>query len=316
MHENEPLVSVVIPTYKRPKAYLSRAVQSVRDQSYRNLEIIIVDDSTAAFPLRDENEAYIRSLHDERIIYLQNEQNCGGSLSRNRGIFMASGEYITFLDDDDEYLPCKVARQVQFMEEQQQCDMSLSEMIMYAEDGNVVDCRDYRDLEDFSQAGLMRYHLMKHLTGTPTYMFRAEKLKEIGGFDDAKMGQEFYLMAKCIRRGLKVGYIPVCDVKIHKHSGEVISSGRNKIDGENALYKYKKQFFSQLAPADRRYIRFRHYAVMVVAYKRNRMPLRMLWAGAMAFAGAPTIFVREVNKFACKVLKHRKAKKHADKGGK
>lgn len=307
-HENQPLVSVVIPTYKRPKAYLSRAVLSVCNQSYRNLEIIIVDDSTAAFPLRDENEAYIRSLNDERIIYLQNETNCGGSLSRNRGIFASSGKYITFLDDDDEYLPCKVERQVQFMEANL-CDMSLSEMIMYAEDGSVVDCRDYKDLKDFSQDGLMRYHLMKHLTGTPTYMFRAEKLKEIGGFDDAKMGQEFYLMAKTIQSGLTVGYIPVCDVKIHKHSGEVISSGANKINGENALYKYKQQFFPRLAAADRRYIRFRHYAVMVVAYRRNKMPLKMLLAGLTAFVCAPGVFVREVGGFALKILKHRKARR-------
>ena len=307
-YKNEPLVSVVIPTYKRPKAYLSRAVLSVCNQSYKNLEIIIVDDSTAAYPLRDENEAFIRSLQDERIIYLQNEKNCGGSLSRNRGIFASSGRYITFLDDDDEYLPCKVERQVRFMEEQG-CDLSLSEMIMYAEDGSVVDCRDYRDLEDFSQEGLMRYHLMKHLTGTPTYMFRAEKLKEIGGFDDAKMGQEFYLMAKSIRSGLKLGYMPVCDVKIHKHSGEVISSGINKINGENALYKYQKQFFPRLAPADRRYIRFRHYAVMVVAYKRNRMPLRMLQAALAAFVCAPAVFVKEVGGFALKILKHRKVKR-------
>lgn len=308
LYQDEPLVSVIIPTYRRPKALLARAVLSVCNQTYRNLEIIIVDDSTAAYPLRDENEAFIRSLNDDRITYLRNEKNCGGSLSRNRGIFSASGAYITFLDDDDEYLPCKVARQVRFMEANG-CDMSLSEMIMYSEDGNVVDCRDYRDLKDFSQKGLMRYHLLKHLTGTPTYMFRADKLKELGGFDDAKMGQEFYLMAKAIRRGLTVGYLPVCDVKIHKHSGEEISSGTNKINGENALYQYKKQFFPELSAADRRRIRFRHHAVMVVAYRRNRMYPQMLWAGVTAFACAPVVFIREVGGFAFKILKHSSAKR-------
>lgn len=305
--EKEPLVSVVIPTYRRPKELLSRAVLSVCNQTYKNLEIIIVDDSTADYPQRDEVARYIRSVNDERIIYLQNEKNCGGSLSRNRGIFASKGAYITFLDDDDEYKPHKVARQVRFMEENA-CDLSLSEMIMYAEDGSVVDYRDYKDLKDFSKEGLMRYHLTKQLTGTPTFMFRAEKLKQIGGFDDAKMGQEFYLMAKSIQNGLKVGYLPVCDVKVYKHSGENISSGINKINGQNAVYRYKKQFFREISPADRRFIRFRHYAVMVVAYKRNGMYLKMLMAGMTALVCAPVIFVKEVSGFVFKVLKHRTSK--------
>lgn len=306
--KREMLVSVVIPTCRRPAALLGRAVLSVCRQTHRNLEIIIVDDSPADDPLRDQTAAYIRSLQDGRIRYLQNESNCGGALARNRGIFASHGEYITFLDDDDEYLPRKVERQVQFMEDTR-CDVSLSEMIMYSEAGRVVDYRDYRDLKDFSRQGLMRYHLMKHLTGTPTYMFRAEKLKAIGGFDDAKVGQEFYLMAKAIQRGLTVGYLPVCDVKIHRHACGGISFGRNKIEGEKALYQYKKTFYGQLTAADRRYIRFRHYAVMAVAYRRNGMYLRMLWAGLIAIVSAPVVFMKEISKFVGKILKHSKRKK-------
>lgn len=303
--DNYPLVSVVIPTYKRLIEYLSRAVESVRNQTYQNIEIIIVDDSTAAFPQRAETEKYIQSLNDDRIQYYQNEKNCGGSLTRNRGISYAKGKFITFLDDDDEYMPRKVEKQVAFMESGKY-DASLSEMVIFSKEGKVVDYRDYKDLTDFSKEGLFAYHLMKHLTGTPTYMFRADKLREIGGFDDAKMGQEFYLMAKAIRYGLKIGYLQDCDVKIYKHDGEGITSGTNKISGEKALYQYKKGYFSQLTAEQRRYIRFRHYAVMVVAYRRCGMYLKMLVAGMTAFACGPTIFFREVFGFVSKVLMSRK----------
>lgn len=302
---NDQLVSVIIPTYKRTTEYLSRAVESVRRQTYRNIEIIIVDDSTSAYSRQAETEAYIRSLNDERVQYYQNEQNCGGSITRNRGISHAKGKYITFLDDDDEYLPRKVEKQLTFMEEGGY-DASLTEMAIYSERGELVDYREYKDLTDFSPEGLLRYHLMKSLTGTPTYMFRADKLRQIGGFDDAKVGQEFYLMVKAIRQGLKIGYMKDCDVKVYQHSGEKISTGPNKIRGEHTMYQFRRSFFAQLSKADRRYIRFRHYVVLAVAYLRSGMYLKMAGSGIMAFLSAPIVFFREVFGFVSKVLRSRK----------
>lgn len=302
---NPPLVSVVIPTCRRSLDFLARAVESVRNQTYDNLEIIIVDDSTENYPQRVETENYIRSIKDSRIRYHQNEVNCGGSVTRNWGIAHAEGEYISFLDDDDEYMPQKIEKQVAYME-RTSCDASLTEMAIYSWDGRLIDYRDYKDLSDFSKEGLLRYHLMHHLTGTPTFMFKGDKLKAIGGFDDAKMGQEFYLMAKAIRNGLSIGYLPECDVKVYQHPGEKISAGRNKISGEKALYEYKKQFFPQLNAGERRYIRFRHYAVMVVAYMRNRMYVKMLGAGIMAFICGPLVFLKEVFGFIAKIERKRK----------
>jgi hypothetical protein len=202
-------------------------------------------------------------------------------------------------------MPLKVERQAAFMEKGQY-DGSLSEMAIFSPEGALVDYRDYKDLDDYSSEALFRYHLMKHLTGTPSYMFRTDKLNEIGGFDDHKMGQEFHLMAKAIQRGLKIGYLQECHVRVYQHAGEKISSGMNKINGENEMYRYKKQYFSQLTGKERRFIRFRHYAVMVVAYRRNRMYFRMALAGLKALLCAPVIFFKEVFGFIFKVLKSRK----------
>lgn len=303
MIDNSILVTVIIPTFRRSVEFLSRAVESVRNQTYSNIEIVVIDDSTSDYAGQAEIAAYMKSLGDSRVHYYQNEKNMGGSLARNRGIELAAGQYITFLDDDDEYMPCKVEKQLDFMLTEDY-DLTFSDMIMYSSNGKVVDYREYKDVPAFDNETLLRYHLMKHLTGTPTFMFKAEKLKEIGGFEDAKMGQEFYLMLKCIQSGLKIGYFPECDVKVYKHDGEAITKGKNKIIGEKKLYIFKKKFFHNLKPSDRRYIRFRHYAVMVVAYMRNHMYIKMIPAGILAFISAPLVFLNEVTRFLVRIFKH------------
>jgi len=291
----ETVVSIIIPTYKRSWEYVSRSVSSVQKQTYKNIEIIVVDDSPESYEQRSEIRNKMMDLmhSDTRIKYLINEKNLGGSLARNRGIEAAIGEYITFLDDDDEYLLDKVAHQVAFMKEND-CDLAFEDMTMYNTKGDVVDVRDYKDIKSFDNEYLLHYHLMRHMTGTPTFMFRTSKLREIGGFEDAKMGQEFYLMLKSIKAGLSIRYYPICDVRIYKHPDGGITSGKNKINGENALYNFKKTFFPQLNAREKMFIRFRHYAVMVIAYLRNKMYLQAIGAAITAFFVSPLDFFQQV----------------------
>lgn len=304
MAQNEkPKVTVIIPTYKRTVEFLSRAVKSVANQTYENIEIIVIDDSPESYEHRNDVKEYMTSVSSNKIRYYQNEKNMGGSLARNRGISLAQGSFISFLDDDDEYKPEKIAKQVQFMLEGDY-DLTFSDMIMYGTNGAVVDYRDYKDIPAFDNESLLHYHLMRHMTGTPTFMFKTVKLREIGGFEDAKMGQEFYLMLKSIERGLKIGYFPQCDVKVYKHADGGITQGKNKIDGENRLYEFKKKYFPQLNKKEIRFINFRHWAVMVVAYKRNNMYPQMISAGVKAFVSSPGDFVTQVSGFAGKVIKH------------
>lgn len=304
--QNAPLVTVVIPTYKRTVAYLSRAVTSVVNQTYKNIEIIVIDDSPETYEERNNIKKYMESVSSEKIRYIQNETNMGGSLARNRGISLANGSFISFLDDDDEYMEEKIEKQVKFMI-YSTCDLSFSNMVMLGTNGKVVDYREYKDIPAFDNETLLHYHLMKHMTGTPTFMFRTEKLREIGGFEDAKMGQEFYLMLKSIERGLKIGYLPECDVKVYKHADGGITQGKNKIDGENRLYEFKKKYFERLSKKEIRFIRFRHWAVMVVAYKRNHMYIKMLFSGIKAFISSPLDFFSQVFGFVRKVMGKRQS---------
>lgn len=106
--ENQnPLVSVIIPTYNRANS-LERAIKSVINQTYKNLEIIVVDDNST-----DNTEEIVKSFSDDRIKYVRHFQNKGSSSARNTGIKNSQGEFIAFLDSDDEYLPEKIEKSIQ-----------------------------------------------------------------------------------------------------------------------------------------------------------------------------------------------------------
>ncbi len=297
-------VSVVMPTCKREVPYISRAVESLLNQTYENLEIIIIDDSPNDYHRREEIKNYIESLKDSRITYIQNEVNLGGALARNVGIFKATGDYITFLDDDDMYKAEKVEKQVKFMEEND-FDLIFSNMEIKNSQGAIIDVRDYHDIWSFDNDELLKYHIMRHATGTPTYMFRAEKLKEIGGFDQAIMGQEFYLMLKAIENGFKIGYLDEYDVVVFRHKGEAISTGKNKIKGEKILQERKKEYFHLLTPEQIRFVNMRHNAVLAVANKRNKKYFSFFWYAFVAFTKAPIACIREAYKFMKTVVINR-----------
>lgn len=297
--ENEnkqDLVSVIIPTYKRPVAYLKRAVESVLNQSYSHLECIIVDDSPESFALRGEIAAYAGTHQDQRVIYLQNEKNLGGALARNRGIEKARGNYITFLDDDDEYKPDKIKCQLAFMY-QEECDLSLSDMVILNDKGKIIDYRDHLDIPSYDNQSLLHYHLTYKLTGTPSFMFRTEALRRIGGFDDAKVGQEFYLMLKAIEKGLKIRYLPECHVIVHHEKEGGISNGANKLAGEDKVYKTIQSYSDLLTPAEQRFAGFRFWAVRAVTYKRLRQYWNIPRAVMKAFFSSPKDFFVEVTQF-------------------
>lgn len=306
MIESNPRVSVVIPTYMRETSYLLRAVSSIKNQTYSNTEIIIVDDNPPGSDFRIMTIDFMNQFdNDPNVIFYMNEHSIGGALARNNGIHAASGQFITFLDDDDEYLPEKVSKQVSFMLAQD-CDMSLTDLKLVNDNKVVVDYREYPNLDTSDKQSLLKYHLMRHLTGTPTFMYKANKLKEIGGFQDAKMGQEFYLMLKTIENDLKICYLPECDVIAYRHKEGGISQGKNKIIGENELYDFKKKYFHLFNHREKMYIKFRHHAVMTIAYKRNSEYFKSLMSGVIMFFSSPIDFVKEISRFVLNISKERR----------
>lgn len=104
------LVSIIMPSYNTAR-FIKDSIDSVLNQTYRNWELIIIDDCST-----DESISIIKNINDKRIILLENQENSGAAVSRNYGLRKANGKYIAFLDSDDLWLPEKLENQIRFME--------------------------------------------------------------------------------------------------------------------------------------------------------------------------------------------------------
>lgn len=286
------LVSVVVATYKR-EAELKNALESLAKQTYPNMEIVLVDDNGNDewnSKVSETVEVFRNRYPKIKLECIVNNSNQGSSKTRNIGIHSANGDYITFLDDDDIYLPDKIRKQVEFMETNQ-CDYSITDLILYNEDDKKIDRRIRSYIKETTVESLRLYHLKYHMTGTDTIMFKKEYLIQIGGFASIDVGDEFYLMQRAIEEGGKFGYLPGCEIKAYVHTGDGgLSSGDGKIKGENALYEYKKTFFNQLEAGDIRYIKMRHYAVIAYAELRRKNYVKFISNALKSFFASPCNF--------------------------
>ena len=107
------LVSIIMPTYKCGR-FIAESIRSVQTQTYKNWELIIVDDCSG-----DGTIEIVQDLmkHDDRISIYQNISNSGAAVTRNIALRNAKGRWIAFLDSDDLWEPTKLERQIKFMEE-------------------------------------------------------------------------------------------------------------------------------------------------------------------------------------------------------
>lgn len=101
-----PTVSIILATYNRGHL-LDRSIKSVLNQTYQDYELIIVDDGST-----DDTEKLVQNFNSEKIKYIKHKKNKGNPTARNTGIRLAEGDYIAFQDDDDEWMPEKLERQI------------------------------------------------------------------------------------------------------------------------------------------------------------------------------------------------------------
>lgn len=304
-------VSVIIPTHNRPH-FLARAVESVLSQTYANVEAVVVDDNMPQSPAREQTAEVMRPFgEDPRVQYILGDRPVGGGPARNRGIEAASGEYITFLDDDDIYLPEKVETQLRFTIDN---GLQMSFTDVYLHDGNdrLVEYRRHSYVKDWSNEELLRQHILHSLGPTSTFMVRRDVVLAAGGFADVPMGQDFMFMWRMIEFGTRIGYFPVSYIVQYLHDGERISVGKNKFDGENRLYQLKKTKMNMLTDEEKKYVDFRHYAVLAVTAKRSGMPLAFIRNGLHAVGISPKFFLEEARTMQRnRVQAHQKKKQTA-----
>jgi len=183
--KNQPLVSIILPTYNRDK-HIERAIKSVLNQSYQNMELIIVDENST-----DNTPKIVSELQkqDSRIIFSKNETKLGFVKSLNKGLKIAQGKYIARIDDDDEWIDeDKIRKQVDFLNNNQDYVLVGTGVVFI----NESDKEMLRFLNPQSDAEIRRRLLGKNCFIHSSVMFRKKAALHFGGYNESMETCEDY----------------------------------------------------------------------------------------------------------------------------
>lgn len=220
--------SVVVPTYKREEE-LKRALESIASQTYEDFELIVVDDNP-----KEENRRKVRTIVEELegldVNLLVNDDKQGVSSARNLGIENSSGEFVAFLDDDDEWKPKKLEKEAEKLGAEEDCDAVYSTIEMYSE-GEIQDV--VRREENMS----LEKELQRDRIGSPSRVtIRKEIIQAVDGFDeDIPSGEDWDIWIRLLANGTDFCYIEKPLVRYHQSEDsksnqiDVATEGREKI---------------------------------------------------------------------------------------
>lgn len=215
----KPLVSVVIPVYNREET-IERAVNSVLNQTYSNIELIVVDDGST-----DNSLNVIKQLKTDKMkIFEQN--HLGANAARNLGISVAKGEYIAFQDSDDEWLPEKLEKQITYMLENN-FEACYCPFFLYGDHYDGLYFQDYRDKEKYEN-NLLDLLRIGNVLGPQTLVIHRNIISAIGNFDEEMPRLQDYEFAIRIAQKKKIGYVNEPLVKIYR-SNNSISNDEEKL---------------------------------------------------------------------------------------
>ena len=213
-----PRVSVIIPSYNCAR-YLGRAIDSVSEQTYKDYEIVLVDDGSTD----DTKDVAMR--YGKKVTYLY-QQNQGLSAARNQGISKASGELLAYLDADDMWYPEKLERQVAFLDAHQECGIVHSEMSIINEQDEVLHVRFYEETQrSVPQGYCMQQLLMRCHIQPVTVVERRNVFDLVGGFEKRLLVAQDYLHWIMIAaEGQAIGYLAEPLGKYRWRAGSLIEN--------------------------------------------------------------------------------------------
>lgn len=236
------LVSVIITTYRRNLKYLSQAVDSVINQSYENIEIIVVDDNGRETEFQITNAEFLKKYND--ITYLINETNSGAQFSRNRGILASHGQYLAFLDDDDFWAHNKIERQTEYFIKYPEAGLIFCDGYIF-EDGDLENLTKYQvhPVFDFPiRSDMMLY--LDYVGTTSQVLIKRECFAKVGLFDPEMPARQDYEM--WIRISKEYPLVGCPDIMFYHriHKGDQISANSKKrLIGYRKIYlKYKNEY--------------------------------------------------------------------------
>ena len=219
-----PRVSIIIPTYNCAR-YLGRAIDSARTQTYKDYEILVVDDGSS-----DDTKDVVMQ-YGRKVTYLY-QQNRGVSAARNHAISKASGELLAYLDADDMWYSEKLERQVAFLDAHQECGMVHSEMSVINEQDEILHVRFYEETKRSVPEG---YCVQKLLTRchiqTLTVVERRDTFDCVGGFDERlPIAQDYLHWIMIAAEGQALGYLAEPLGKYRWRTGSLIGNNQRLLE--------------------------------------------------------------------------------------
>lgn len=220
-------ITVIITTYKSTQNIIERSIKSVLNQSVSPFEIIVVDDN-------DNNEfrntsLIIENKYKDRIIFLYNEENKGANYSRNRGILSSHGDYIAFLDADDEW-DCEYIKTVtREISENNAYFITVNYQVVHKEGILPPEFSSHKNIS----GDISKIELYRDVVGpTSTVIVKRSLLIEAGLFDESLPARQDYDMWLRVCKNARLSYIYNPMVKVYRDGHDSISSSyiRN-VDG-------------------------------------------------------------------------------------
>ncbi|MFQ8733834.1 MAG: glycosyltransferase family 2 protein [Enterocloster bolteae] len=234
------LVSVVITTYHRDFEMVRKSIESVLNQTYSRLEVIVVDDNgpdAKRYGIKHGLERY--GGQSRPVYYIQNQVNLGAQVSRNKGILRSQGDLIAFLDDDDCWMTGKTEQQVKAFDKP---DVGLvyskGYQVMLDSRGEIRDRKPYNMSASFPEEVSFKDMLYGDYIGTTSQvMLRREVFASCGLFDPGQPARQDYEMWIRVSRRYRCVGVPLYLFEHAQHTGEQITkSSKKAFDGLLRVY--------------------------------------------------------------------------------
>jgi glycosyltransferase involved in cell wall biosynthesis len=199
---NEPLVSVIVPSYNH-EVYIEECISSIVNQTYKNIELIVIDDGS-----KDHSREILWKLQKQYGFILEFQENKGISKTLNRAISQyAHGKYITGLASDDFMMPDKIERLVGYMESDPDCSLVFGKVHVVDNNGRIIEGLTVIDpVEDPIKSVQFEGLIERNCIPAPSVMYRKDKWEQFGGFDENSMIEDWGLWLEFAHSG-KIVYL-------------------------------------------------------------------------------------------------------------
>jgi glycosyltransferase involved in cell wall biosynthesis len=259
--------SVIITTYQRSD-FLIRAINSVLHQTCNDYEIIVVDDNGEGSEYQKSNDILLEKyIANNAARYVVSKENQGACKARNQGAFNACGEYLFFLDDDDEFLPEKLAYQVDFLEKNADYDAHLSAMTRINQNK-----KEIISIENIPRGNDFVSFAVNGNFFTPMMAIRKNVFLALNGFDDIFRFQDQYFMLKLLIRGyrIKLDSIPLHIMHEHNQNRITKTSQTKSLIALDTLKTFKYSHRTLFNSAQWNSIELRHLKMKATIFYLNR----------------------------------------------